>query len=191
MFPFSLQEIMNHEGLLGSNSQEDDDFFLKLLVQKETIDQYRLPQQKFNPKMMELISRYLTYGGLPQAWLAKDEIRRFLAERNSQEFSYKGIQQTLRTSKRTTIDKTIDHLLNHGYLFKKTPYLGKYATTHKTYFASYSWVDPGLVAYYVDADPNDQDKGFSLEAMVHTRLVEYLASMPGERHYLLLQAVQN
>jgi predicted AAA+ superfamily ATPase len=148
----------------------------------------------------------MVIGGLPQAWLAgelsssmtavklvaergisetyqmtvaaDDEIRQYLAEQNSQEFTYKGVQQNLRSSKRNVVDRVIDHLMNHGYIFKKTPFLGDFAATHSTYFSSYSWVDPGLVSYFSTMKPNEQEIGFRLEAYVHTRLVDTLSKIP-------------
>ncbi len=202
-FPLSMHEILAHHQLCD---QDGPHHFIDLIANLEDLETYKPWRPKVADKVHEIVKRYLIVGGLPQAWLAPDliqamtaiklvaergitetyqttvaaddEIRQFLADRNSQEFTYKGVQQTLRSTKRTAVDRVIDHLMNHGYLFKKTPYLGEAAKTHSTYFATYSWVDPGLVSYFVDPKPNAQDLGFRLESYTHTRLIDCLAHIP-------------
>ncbi len=202
--PLSMAEIALHQGLISK--KQDLEEMTRLLTSPKNISSVTLTSCRLPDAMGALVNRYLVVGGLPQAWLAKsdvesfravkliaergisetyqttiaadDEIRRFLADRNAQEFAYKGIQQTLRSSKRAVVDRVIDHLLNHGYLFKRTPYLGQYSLTHSTYFANYSWVDPGIVSYYSTAKPSPQELGFRLESYVYTRLFDRLAHVP-------------
>ena len=204
-FPLSMQEIMTHQGLC---SDEGPLHFEQLLESQDSLEDYQPWRPNVAPEIQGIVKRYLIVGGLPQAWLAEDirsamtavklvaergitetyqttvaaddEIRQYLADQNSQEFTYKGLQQTLRSSKRNVVDRVIDHLMNHGYIFKKTPYLGGVATTHSTYFATYSWVDPGLVSYFVHANPNAQELGFRLESYVHTRLIDCLSRIPNK-----------
>lgn len=198
-----MQEILTHQKLCTTPGAVH---FRQLLEDPINFEKYSPWRTNVPDEIQEIVKRYLIVGGLPQAWLAKDlrssltavklvaergitdtyqttiaaddEIRQFLADRNSQEFTYKGLQQTLRSSKRTTVDRVIDHLMNHGYLFKKTPFLGNLATTHSTYFAIYSWVDPGLVSYFVNHNPNPQELGFRLESYVHKRLIDCLSRIP-------------
>ncbi len=202
-FPLSMQEILAHNQLCDDGVCRD---FLNIISDPQDLSTYKPVRPKLVDEITAVVKRYLVVGGLPQAWLASDlksamtvvklvaesgitetyqttiaaddEIRQFLADRNSQEFTYKGVQQSLRTTKRTVVDRVIDHLMNHGYLFKKTPYLDAVSTTHSTYFATYSWVDPGLVSYYSTTTPSSQELGFRLESYVHTRLVDYLAQIP-------------
>ncbi len=202
-FPLSMHEILAHHKLCA---QDGPPHFLDLITNLANLESYKPWRLKVADEVHEIVKRYLVVGGLPQAWLAADlpqamtaiklvaergitdtyqttvaaddEIRQFLADRNSQEFTYKGVQQTLRSTKRTAVDRVIDHLMNHGYLFKKTPYLGETATTHSTYFATYSWVDPGLVSYFLNPKPSAQDLGFRLESYTHTRLIDCLSRIP-------------
>jgi predicted AAA+ superfamily ATPase len=202
-FPLSIQEILTHHKLC---TNEGLTHFGNLIENPIDLEEYKPWRPTVVAEIRDIVRRYLVVGGLPQAWLANDlrssltavklvaergitdtyqttvaaddETRQFLADRNSQEFTYKGLQQTLRSSKRNTVDRVIDHLMNHGYLFKKTPFLGNFTTTHSTYFATYSWVDPGLVSYFTNPNPTDQELGFRLESYVHTRLIDCLARIP-------------
>ena len=202
-FPLSMQEILEHHQLCDDGVYND---FLGILSDPKDLSTFVLSRPKLVEEVTAIAKGYLVVGGLPQAWLAPDlksamtavklvaergitetyqttiaaddEVRQFLANRNSQEFAYKGVQQSLRSTKRTIVDRVIDHLMNYGYLFKKTPFLDTFTSTHSTYFATYSWVDPGLVSYYTSAVPTAQELGFRLESYIHTRLVHYLAQIP-------------
>ena len=202
-FPLSIQEILSHLGACQNHGLTE---FRHLLGGKVDLTSPGFTKPQLSPIIKSTVSRYLQIGGLPQAWLsetldaslqtiklvaergisetyqatvaADDEIRQYLAERNSQEFTYKGVQQSLRSNKRSTVDRVVDHLMNHGYLFKKTPFLGEYSSSHSSYFAAYSWIDPGLVSYYATVHPTLQDQGFRLEAYVHSRLIDHLSKIP-------------
>jgi predicted AAA+ superfamily ATPase len=108
-----------------------------------------------------------------------DEVRRYLASANSREFTYLGLQQKIRSTKRDVVDGVLDHLLNHGYIFKKRPFLEEFEGNKSTYLTAYSWVDPGMVTYYQgDMEPSMQELGFRLEGYVHTRILEHLEALP-------------
>lgn len=152
----------------------------------------------------ELIDDYGEFGGLPLVWLAKgkktklqelqtvaergfspasedadafsDIARVAIAQLNSREFAYTTIFQKARTTKRHKVNAVIDELLNHGYVFKKTPHL--FHASKISYLFVLSWVDPGLVHYYLGQSPWREERGFTIESMVHTALVRIAGLMP-------------
>jgi predicted AAA+ superfamily ATPase len=199
-FPFSLPEIFLHQGLISENFDSNE--LQNVLNSTLGINDFSFQVVPRHADAEKTTERYLRIGGLPDAWLSAsedhakmtvklvaergitdtfqgtiavdDEIRQFLAEQNSKEFTYKGLQQSLRTSKRHVVDRVLDHLLNHGYIYKKTPFLGSDASDYGTYFAIYSWVDPGLVSYYTTFEPSEAELGYRLESYIHTRLLALL-----------------
>jgi predicted AAA+ superfamily ATPase len=204
LFPLSLPEILLHDGLI---SKFDLESFLDLVWRAASIHEIQLPTVELPAAIYKTTSRYMSIGGLPQAHLASsleeslgfiqliaergitstydtvtavdDEIRRELALQNAKEFSYQGAHQRLRSTKRQTVDRVITHLMNHGYLFKKRPYLLEYEREKSTYFSTYSWIDSGIVSYYTaKIQPSPQEAGFRLESYIHTRLISYLECIP-------------
>jgi predicted AAA+ superfamily ATPase len=204
MFPLTISEILHHEKILP---QLSEDWFVKLLWKAEGIESIQIPPQGLNEAISLHVNRYLTVGGIPQAHLAgtveesfefiklvaergvtqtydttvaiDDDVRQDLARQNSREFSYQGCHQRLRTSKRHVVDKVITHLMNHGYLFKKKPYLGEFEGQKSTYLATYSWIDSGIVGYYTgNINPDSQELGFRLEAYIHCQIIRSLEKIP-------------
>lgn len=202
--PLSLSEILLHEGLIQNYDRTE---FENLLFEAASLKSVEISREKWDPKIDGVIERYLKIGGIPRAWLAKtprdslieiqtvsergitetykstvareDEIRRYLAMQNSQEFAYQGLHQTLRSSRRDIVDQVIDHLLNHGYLVKKRPYLFEYEHTKKTYHSVYSWIDPGIVSYYsASLNPEPHEQGYRIEGYVHAHLEQYRETYP-------------
>ena len=204
LFPLSIPEIAAHKKILP---RFDPQIFNSLLWDaKNPLKEYLAAIRRPN-EIDELTRLYLIKGGLPlavksssihralmqiqlttergvtdtyhQTIAIADEIRRHLAFSNSQEFTYQTIHQKIRSTKRHVVDNVIDHLLNHGYIFKKRPYLEDFESSKSTYFANYSWVDPGMVSYFQgNIEPNQQELGFRLEAYLHTRLIEQLEQIP-------------
>lgn len=147
---------------------------------------------------------YGEFGGLPLAWLAKgkksrlqelqtvaergfspasedadafsDIARVAIAQLNSREFTYTTLFQKARTTKRHKVNAVIDELVNHGYIFKKTPHL--FHPSKISYLFVLSWVDPGLLHYYLGQSPWEGDRGFTIESMVHTALVRMTGLVP-------------
>jgi predicted AAA+ superfamily ATPase len=204
LHPLTIAELAAHNGLLKTF---DFNVFNTLLWESKLPAQTLLKQLKWSAEIEQLTRHFLVQGGLPLAATSKnikqslnqikltaehgitdtfsgtialaDEIRRYLAFANSREFTYQGIHQQIRSTKRQVVDSVIDHLLNHGYIFKKRPYLEEYEQSKSTYLAAYSWIDPGIVTYFQgDYQPTDQELGFRLEAYIHTRLVEHLEAIP-------------
>ncbi len=204
MFPLTLPEILHHENkLLHFN----ESWFLDIIWKAKDIASINLPPSGPIDEIQIHAKRYLNIGGLPQAHLAQsiedsfefiklvaergitqtfdttvavdDEVRQDLARQNSREFSYHGCHQRLRNSKRHVVDRVITHLMNHGYIFKKKPYLDEYEGEKSTYLATYSWIDPGVVGYYTGTMyPDSQELGFRLEAYIHSQLIRHLESIP-------------
>ncbi len=206
--PFSLKEILVHKKIMNTSAlQEELAPFEKIIADWTPPQEVSIESEKWDQKIVPVLDQYLIYGGLPKAFFAKgeqralqeiklvaergitenyettvardDEVRQYLASLNSKEFTYKGIHQVLRNSKRNGVDKVIDHLLNHGYLIKKRPYLAEYENLKKTYFAIYSWIDPSLVTYYTaHLDFKESEAGYRLEAYVHSRLNALQEKLP-------------
>jgi predicted AAA+ superfamily ATPase len=204
LWPLSIPEIAVYRKVLKSF---DLDTFSHLLWSAKHPLKEKLPNIRRPAEIDELVQSQLVRGGLPlavrssslskaltqiklsvergvtetysQTVAISDEVRRYLAFSNSREFTYQGIHQKIRSTKRQTVDDVLDHLMNHGYIFKKRPFLEEFESEKSTYLAAYSWVDPGMVSYFQgNVEPNAQELGFRLEAYVHTRLLEHLEMIP-------------
>lgn len=204
LFPLSIPEIATHKNILANFEMQT---FTNLLWETKNPLAESLPTLRKPPEMDGLTHLYLIKGGLPLAVKSPsirralsqiqlsvergvtdtfhntiavaDEVRRHLAFGNSQEFTYQSVHQKIRSTKRNIVDNVLDHLMNHGYIFKKRPYLEEFETSKSTYFANYSWVDPGMVSYFQgNIEPNEQELGFRLEGYIHTRLQEHLERIP-------------
>ncbi|MBL6991700.1 MAG: ATP-binding protein [Bacteriovoracaceae bacterium] len=156
-----------------------------------------------NQQLKAVIDQYLKYGGLPLAYLAKtsdeklgeivkvvergfeplsvdnidlaDQVRVELADLHCKEFSYQGIFQQSGIRKRDTINKTIDELINHGYLIKKTPF---FFEKRRSYLSVYSYIDPGIVTYLTGNLQLDVDRGYKIEGLVHARIHSFTKLFP-------------
>lgn len=164
----------------------------------------KLESLELTKSVQDLVGDYGEFGGLPLAWLAKgrksklqelqtvaergfsplsedadafsDIARVAIAQLNSREFTYTTIFQKARTTKRHKVNAVVDELVNHGYVFKKTPHL--FHASKISYLFVLSWVDPGLVHYYLGQSPWGDDRGFTIESMVHTALVRMAGLIP-------------
>ncbi len=203
LLPFSLSEILVHNKLIDNLRGE----FKNNIFNSKSINEIDFKKIKRRPEIESVIDSYFIFGGLPLSYLSAetneklrsiklvaergitqtfqgthaidDEIRRYLATQNSKEFTYKGIHQRLRTTKRDVVDKVIDHLLNHGYLLSKRPYLHEFEFEKSTYFSTYSWIDPGIITYYQgNMEPSTGEIGFRLESYVHCLLNQILEEIP-------------
>jgi predicted AAA+ superfamily ATPase len=204
LWPLSIPEIALHRSLIKSFDME---VFSHLLWGTKNPLKEKIPSIRRPTEIDNLVRSYLVRGGLPLAVKSAsvtkalgqiklsvergvtetysktvavaDEVRRYLAFNNSREFTYQGIHQKLRSTKRQLVDDVLDHLMNHGYIFKKRPFLEEFEREKSTYLATYSWVDPGMVSYFQgNIEPNDQELGFRLEGYVHMRLLEHLEMIP-------------
>lgn len=195
---FSLYE---HEQILFS--------MLDNTISREDLDDY-VKQLNIAPleTVNQVVSKYLVTGGLPRAYLAQtikqsfsyiqatiergfdpilndtldilDIITVELAHSTSCEFSYENFFQRTRTKKRDKINHIIGKLMGHGYLKEKRPYVpdGK-----SSYFVTYSFIDPGMVAYLTDTrEPSKEEVGRAIESYVHARLDNILNMQPRKSH---------
>lgn len=203
MLPFSIAELVKHH---EPSLRKFDGQFESILTDKKALAELRLEKIKKPGEVDHIVCEYLKFGGLPavqntvkspekmlivklvaergitdtyiKTQAVTDEVRRYLAMNNSQEFTYQGLHQVIRSTKRREVDDIVDHLLNFGYILKKRPFLGEFELTKKTYFAVYSWIDPGFVSYFTgDLDANDQNDGFRLEASIHAKLFQILENL--------------
>lgn len=198
MTPFSLPEILVHKGLVNLSVGEH---LLPLFSDNDmgNISRYDRLGLTLTKKMENLIDRYLTYGGLPLAWLAEtpneslleirkivergfeslsednnamvDTIRIELAKLHSREFSYQGIFQKTGIRRRDIVNNVIDDLINHGYLLKKKPLLFE---DKRSYLSVFSYTDPGLVTYLTGNTDVSNEIGFRVEGMIQGRLTHLL-----------------
>lgn len=204
LFPLAIPEIAVHKKILKSFAMET---FNQLLWGVKNPMTKPIVSLRRPPEIDAIVQGYLIKGGLPLAVKSSsvnralaqvqlsvergvtdtyhntiaiaDEVRRHIAFTNSQEFTYQSVHQKIRSTKRILVDGVLDHLMNHGYIFKKRPYLEEFESSKSTYFANYSWVDPGMVSYFQGTlDPSPQESGFRLEGYIHTRLLEHLQHIP-------------
>lgn len=201
MHPFSLSEILLHKKLIEANWPK---LFKHILFEESKINlqNYKWTLTK---EIENETSLYLSFGGLPRAYLSKKssdklfEIRQVvergfeslskdnsnvsdliiieLANLHAKEFTYQGIFQKSGLRRREVINTTIDQLINHGYLTKKKPI---FITEHRnSYFNNYSWIDPGIVSYLTGEYNNlDAGLGHRIEGMVAARLKYYQCIHP-------------
>jgi predicted AAA+ superfamily ATPase len=201
LHPLSLFEILSHEKKLPAIPYQH---LVELFSGDGFRWIKNLPAIELTKPLQALVASYGEFGGLPLAWLAEgkksklqelqtvaergfspaseeadafsDIARVAMAELNSREFTYTTIFQKTRTTKRHKVNAVIDELINHGYIFKKTPHL--FHSSKISYLFVLSWVDPGLVHYYQGASPWGEVKGFTIESMVHTALVRMAGLLP-------------
>lgn len=152
-------------------------------------------------KIMKICSNYWLRGGLPKAYLAKTLTQAFqhiqasvergfapilqdtmdifdvitveLAQQTAHEFSYENFFQRIRSKNRDRVNLVISKLMAHGYLKAKRPYipLGK-----TSYFVTYSFIDPGFIAYLTDTTKTTPEwEGSTIESYVHARLDQILS----------------
>ncbi len=198
--PFSLPEILLHEGFIRN---KDMQLFQNLLF--ESLDPSEIKLEVDSVAYFEkIIDRYLTIGGLPLAHLASSqrdsllEIRKVvergfelmntsneslsevvkveLALIHSREFTYKNIMNKTRIRRREVINKTIDELINHGYLVLKKPVL--FEEDRKSYLTVYSYIDPGIVTYLSAQTDLAQIRGSRIEGIAHTQILSLLNQEP-------------
>lgn len=191
LLPISLRELSIHQGFISKEIH-----FENILWNTNKIDEIQLPQFEVPADFYELMDSYFIYGGLPLVLTTNgndnklreirltvergfdlmsadnssiaESIRIELASLQSQEFTYKNILHKTRLRKRDLINQVIDELINHGYLFKKTPillYPGK-----ASYLSTYSYIDPGIVSYLTGEYSVDMKNGFQIEGYIHSRL---------------------
>lgn len=143
-----------------------------------------------------IVKEYSVFGGLPLAYLAEgennklveirkvvergfeslsadnenvsDAIKIELARLHSKEFAYQGIFQKTGIRRRDLINKTIDQLINQGYLLKKKPYIED--ESRKSYLSIFSYVDPGIVTYLTGITDLKSAIGQRIEGIVHAAL---------------------
>lgn len=201
LHPLSLFEILSHAKKLPATSYQK-------VVDLFSGEGFRwikgLGGITLTKSLQSVVNDYGEFGGLPLAWLAErrkarlqelqtvaergfsptssdadafsDIARVAIAELNSREFTYTTIFQKARTTKRHKINTVIDELINHGYIFKKTPHL--FHASKISYLFVLSWVDPGLVHYYLGQSPWTDNRGFTIESMVHTALTRIAGLIP-------------
>lgn len=192
VLPISLRELSIDKGFVGK-----DVHFENILWKTDNIDSLQLPKCEIPPDFYNTIQEYFIYGGLPLVLtsegqekklreikltvergfdlMSKDNnsiaetIRIELADLHSQEFAYKNILNKTRLRRRDTINVVIDELINHGYLYKKSPilfYAGK-----SSYLSTFSYTDPGIVSYLTgDYSVTGEKFGFRVEGYIHARL---------------------
>lgn len=189
MLPLSPRELLHHHALIPKFEP-----FEEILWRAKNLDEVKLPITTISTEIETLLRNFLRFGGLPLSVLASSEeeklreirlttergfelmtqnnnsaaevIRVELAKIHSQEFTYKNIMDKTRMRQRRDINSVIDQLRNHGYLFKKSPYL--LFPEKSSYLSTFSYTDPGIVNYlnYNGEVP----KGFLIEGHIHSRL---------------------
>ncbi|HLE12456.1 MAG: hypothetical protein A2504_07805 [Bdellovibrionales bacterium RIFOXYD12_FULL_39_22] len=87
----------------------------------------------------------------------------------SQEFTYKNILAKARVRQRDIINRTIDQLINHGYLVRKRPII--FFDNKSSYLSIFSYIDPGIVTYLNGANKlTEIAMGHQIEGYIHSRL---------------------
>ncbi|MBI2091780.1 MAG: ATP-binding protein [Deltaproteobacteria bacterium] len=199
LHPFSLAEILAHMGFI---KLKDADIFREIILSKdsgllqEKIDLRLAQSDSAREKIAAIVKEYSTFGGLPLAYLAKNEneklieiekvvergfesfsinnennsdtIKIELAKLHSQEFAYQGVFQKTGLRRRDIINKTIDQLINQGYLLKKKPYLED--ENRKSYLTVFSYIDPGIVTYLTGMIGLENITGQRIEGIAHAGL---------------------
>ncbi len=201
LYPFSLPEILSHLGLI--DIEESSNELKRILFEKKTCEVKNL-QLTLSKKIESVYEKYLCIGGLPLAWLAKNEkeamqqiqltiergfdpllkdtnnisdvIKIYLAENHSREFTYQGLFQKIALRSRDTVNGVINELIHHGYLLSKKPLFVD--ENRKSYLINYSWIDPGIISYLNSFPQSDSEKGFRVEGIIQTRLMHHLEQEP-------------
>lgn len=193
--PFSLPEIISHKGIIPENLSGHfrDLLFAEGFNKAVEVGDLKL---KMDEGIQSVIDQYLSFGGLPLAYLAGDRngklaeiqkvvergfecmsvdnesaadvIRIELARLHSQEFTYQNIFQKTGLRRRDRINQAIDELINHGYLLKKKPIL--FDDVRRSYLSVFSYIDPGIVTYLTAETADDSTLGRRVEGIVHARL---------------------
>jgi hypothetical protein len=143
---FNIPEIAVHKKILKSFAMET---FSQLLWGDPNPLTKPMTSLRRLPEIDGVVQGYLIKGGLPLAAKSSsihralaqvqlsvergvtdtyhntiavaDEVRRHIAFTNSREFTYQSVHQKIRSTKRNLVDGVLDHLMNHGYIFKKRP----------------------------------------------------------------------
>lgn len=202
LLPISLKELLVDQGAV---SKELSGRFEHLLFQEVPQGSPgHIPDLEVPFGMQKIVDQYLEFGGLPLTLLAStpeeklreirlvcergfdlisnedhslsDFLRTELARLNSREFTYKNVMEKTRVRRRDKINSVIDQLLNHGYLVKKRPVLLGPGKT--SYLSVYSYIDPGISRYLIGESISSSEKGFQLEAYVHSRLHTMVQNSP-------------
>lgn len=193
MLPLSVSEILVTKNYIDKNWVNE---FEKILFEYRHLNEINIPDITSDNELNLVLSMYMNFGGLPLSYLAQDEehkmlqirlttergfdlistdnnmvsekIKIELAELHSCEFTYQNILNKTRLRKRDIINKTIDELINHGYLVRKKPSL--LSENKSSYLSVFSYVDPGIVTYLQGQKYTEQSSGFRIEGYVHSRL---------------------
>lgn len=191
--PFSISEILSHHKLVSTDLAP---CFRQIIFEWEHI-RNSFPKIDSKADFAKIIQDYLIYGGLPLSYLAQSpeekllEIRKTvergfeqmscendsiselirieLGKLHAREFAYQGIFQRTRLRRREKVNETIDQLINHGYLSRRTPM--QFDRNRKTYLSILSFVDPGIVTYITgELNPTPTELGLRAEGVVQSRL---------------------
>lgn len=201
LLPFSLPEILIHRKDVNAETLELFDQILWEWTEPQSFGKMTCSVGGIHSTVQE----YLTFGGLPLAYLAKspeeklvevrkcfergmeqisaendsvDELIRIeLARQNAQEFAYQGIFQRTRLRRRERVNEVIDTLINHGYLCRRVP--AQLKEVRRTYLSILSFVDPGVVTYLSgEQHPNPVEQGHRIEGIIHARLDQRIRNKP-------------
>lgn len=193
--PFSLPELLSNVGLTPPNPTAT---FREVLLMDNFNKARELVELnlKLSTEIQSIIETFLSFGGLPLAYLTEetgarlleiqkvvergfeglsvdnettaDTIRIELARLHSQEFTYQNIFQKTGLRRRDRINETIDELINHGFLLKKKPVI--FEDVHRSYLSVFSYVDPGIITYLTAQMSNEISRGSRIEGIIHARL---------------------
>lgn len=211
LMPFSLRELLCHGQYFDLSSVQK---LVEHILWEPKAEIAEKEFQIFSDLTDQLkveIKNYLTYGGLPLAYLANTEIQKFteikkitergfdafmhesnnisdkiklyLADLHSKEFSFHGFFQTTGLRRRDIVNQELIALNNHGYIVSKKPFFPN--DTRRSYLTTYSYIDPGIVNYLMSSADIENRKGYLVEGYVHARLT-YLAQFhhfPTELYY--------
>lgn len=147
-------------------------------------------------KISAIVEDYSIFGGLPLTYLTEgrenklieirkvvergveslsrdnenvsDVIKIELARLHSKEFAYQGIYQKTGIRRRDLINRTIDQLINQGYLLRKKPIIED--EKRRSYLSVFSYIDPGIVTYLTGMTDPQNTIGQRIEGVVHTAL---------------------
>lgn len=200
--PFSLPEILEHQGHLRAQSGRTA--FVELLDHQTD---FVLPDLgiQLSQSIINTCHSYLARGGLPLAHLSSsreeslrqvqfvvergfdvmshnnsnvtDIVRSYLAAAHSREFAYQGLFQRTGLRSRSSINEIIDELMGHGYLLEKRPIFP--GQDRRSYLVVYSYIDPGIVSYLSgEPEPEIDQLGARVEGMVHVRLENLMQYIP-------------
>lgn len=198
--PFSMCEILAHQNIVDF---ETSSLFYEILLDPSKLACLKSLELSLSRKITTVVNKYLVYGGIPLAWLAKkdlgkleviknvtergfesfvhdnqniaDEVKVELATLHSKEFTYKGVMQRTGVRKRDHINENIDQLVNHGYIVKKQPF---FFDDRRSYLSIFSYIDPGIVSFLTGNTEISDNIGFKAEGYVHARLMEFCRNYP-------------